>query len=355
MRVTWCGSGDGDVGLDEADVVQRQRQLRPYLPSLVVQRSERILVVETSVLAAHKLPLVGWVGEEQNAAMTDHQVRLGGTDASVARDDAVLPVTHWMAVLIVPVLVAAFVIMYLLPTRTEALWAWTVQPPVTATTMGGSYLAGAWFFLRVARADRWHTIGSGLPATTAFTTLLLVATVLHWDRFNHDHVSFWAWLALYVITPPLLPLVWWRNRLRDPGVAASEHDLLPGRVRMVAAAGGAVLLGLALAAFVFPATAIAAWPWTLTPLTARTTAAFASFPAIVLLTFAWEARWSALRIPVEACALGLGLTAVGVVVHRGDVAAGPGAAVHLALLGGTAAGLTGLLWARRAAVGRGRA
>ncbi len=77
----------------------------------------------------------------------------------------------------------------------------------------------------------WHRIGWGFVATTVFTTLLLVATLLHWDRFNHDHVSFWAWLSLYLVTPPLLPLLFVRNRRQDPGEPEVGDLLVPPPVR----------------------------------------------------------------------------------------------------------------------------
>ena len=73
-----------------------------------------------------------------------------------ARDDRLLATTRWTAIVIIPVLVAAFVILYLFPSRTQDLWAWTVRPTMTPMLMGGGYLAGAWFFLRVARTRSGH-------------------------------------------------------------------------------------------------------------------------------------------------------------------------------------------------------
>ena len=69
----------------------------------------------------------------------------------------------------------------------------------------------------VAATRQWHRVAPGFVATTAFTALLLVTTVLHWDSFNHDHVSFWDWLGLYASTPVLLPVLWRNNQRTDPG------------------------------------------------------------------------------------------------------------------------------------------
>lgn len=155
-------------------------------------------------------------------------------------DDRLLAPTRWTATAIVPVLLAAFTILYLFPGRTEALWAWTIRPTMTAMNMGAGYLAGAWFFarvVRVVRAGSWHRVGVGFLGTTVFTALLLLATLLHWDRFNHDHVSFWAWLALYLATPVLLPWLWVRNRRTDPGVP-EPGDLVPRWLRITGGTAG---------------------------------------------------------------------------------------------------------------------
>jgi hypothetical protein len=68
--------------------------------------------------------------------MSDHTVK----------DDRVLKPTRVISVVIIPVLTAAFVILYLFPTRTGQLWAWETRPTMTAMVMGGGYLSGAYFF-----------------------------------------------------------------------------------------------------------------------------------------------------------------------------------------------------------------
>jgi hypothetical protein len=247
------------------------------------------------------------------------------------RDDRVLMTTRVVAGGIVPVLVAAFVILYGFPDRTRQLWAWTIAPAMTPMMMGGGYLAGAWFFLRVAGAREGHRALPGLLGTTVFTTLLLLATILHWDRFNHDHVSFWAWLALYVVTPPLLPLLWWNNRKTDPGDFSPAGDTaVPGPVRAVVSVLGAGQLLFALVMFIRPTLAVDHWPWAVTPLTARTIAAFLAFPAVTWLLFATDRRWTSFEIPMETATLGLVLVLVATLRATDE-------------FGGSAAGYTSLL------------
>lgn len=234
-----------------------------------------------------------------------------------APDDRLLAPTRWTAAAIVPVLVAAFVILFLFPGRTGALWAWTIRPTMTAMTMGAGYLAGAWFFYRVVTTGRWHEVGVGFLGTTAFTALLLLATLLHWEQFNHDHVSFWAWLALYVATPVLLPWLWVRNRATDPGVADAGGGLSRG-LRLAVGAMGAVQLAFAAFMFVWPSVVAEHWPWRRTPLTARTLAAFVAFPAVTWLWFLFDERWSSFRIPLETATLGVALVGVAAVRARDE-------------------------------------
>ena len=83
--------------------------------------------------------------------------------------------------------------------------------------MGAGYIAGAYFFVRVARETRWHRIQVGFLPVTAFTLFMAIGTFAHLDRFVTEHVAFWIWVGFYVATPVLVPLAWWRNRASDPG------------------------------------------------------------------------------------------------------------------------------------------
>ncbi|MFP5319016.1 MAG: hypothetical protein ACLGI2_12085 [Acidimicrobiia bacterium] len=242
----------------------------------------------------------------------------------VTRDDSVLKVTRAVSAVIIPVLVAAFVLLFLFPTRTEQLWSWTIEPTMSALVMGAGYLSGAYFFYRAATVRQWHRVGVGFVAITVFATMLGVATILHWDRFNHDHVSFWAWAALYFSTPVLLPWLWVRNRRTDPGTLEAGDREVPAPVRRVVAAVGALQLAFA-AVMYFRPTAIADHaPWTLTPLTCRSLSAFAAFPAVLYLSFAFERRWSALQIPIQVVMMGMALIGVAAILAADEFDASAG-------------------------------
>jgi hypothetical protein len=65
------------------------------------------------------------------------------------RDDRILPETRWLAVLIIPFLVAAFILLYFWPNETDKLFAWTIKPTMTPMMLAAAYLGGIYFFARV--------------------------------------------------------------------------------------------------------------------------------------------------------------------------------------------------------------
>jgi hypothetical protein len=234
------------------------------------------------------------------------------------RDDRLLAPTRWTARAVIPVLVAAFVILYGFPGDTMRLWSWMICPEMNALLMGAGYLAGAYYFTRVARAKEWHRVGAGIVAVTVFATMLMIATILHWSAFNHDHVSFWAWLALYASTPLLLPVLWVKNRRTDPGTPSSPDAEIPRRLRVAVGVGGALQLAFALVIFVWPQVVEDLWPWELDPATTRAMSAFIAFPAVTWLWFLVDHRWSSFRITQQTATIGLVLIGLGAIRARGE-------------------------------------
>ncbi|MDQ6839684.1 MAG: hypothetical protein M3137_15495, partial [Actinomycetota bacterium] len=195
-------------------------------------------------------------------------------------------------------------------------------------------------FYRAATTKEAHRILKGLLGTTVFTTLLLGATLLHWDKFNHSHVSFWAWMLLYVVTPPLLPWLWFNNRKTDPGTMRPGDVAVPDPVRFAVTAIGLGQLLFALVLFVRPSLFISHWPWLMTPLTGRVIAAFVAFPAVTWLLFATDRRWSSFEIPAETATIGLVLVLIAT-LRAADEFDGQ-APAYAALLVVTIAGLIAL-------------
>ncbi|HEY0616674.1 MAG TPA: hypothetical protein VGD15_03770 [Kribbella sp.] len=212
-------------------------------------------------------------------------------------DDRVLLYTRVLSLCIVPFLVAGFVILYLFPQHTVRLWAWPLRPTMTSMVLASAYLGGAYFFVRAGFERRWHVLAPGLLSVTLFATLLGVATVLHWGKFNHDNPAFWVWSALYFAAPLLVLGAWLANRRYADDVRRVD-DLLAPSVRGVVAAIGMLALVTGTAMFISPSTFLDLWPWTLTPLSCRTLAAVWCLGGAGI--GAWrDARWSTLRRMLE--------------------------------------------------------
>jgi hypothetical protein len=219
----------------------------------------------------------------------------------------VFPATRLLGAVIVPFLVVAFGLLYFFPDDTRHWFAWDVQPTITPLIMGAGYIAGAYFFVRVARAQRWHRIQVGFLPVTAFTLFMAIGTFNHLDRFMTAHVAFWIWVGLYVTTPVLVPLAWWRNRATDPGVPEPGEPPLPRFVREALLGVGALQSMVALVLLLSPATMIEHWPWLLTPLTAQTLGGWFALPGVTALMMGLDGRWSAIRITLESQLIGLAL------------------------------------------------
>ena len=233
-----------------------------------------------------------------------------------ARDDAILPLTRLTAAVVVPFLIAAFIILYLLSAETGRRFAWEIASPLTAAFMGAGYLGGAYFFVRAFFARRWHHIGGGLPGVAVFTAVMLAATLRHWDTFDPAHWPFWVWLTLYIVTPVLVPVVWWRNRRRDSGRPDPVDALLPAAAGPILLAAGGLLLAGAAFLFFLPEAAGRLWPWPLTPLTARVLAGWQALLGTGALAMSRERRWSGWRIPIQSILLWQALMALAIFIHR---------------------------------------
>ncbi|MGW3999710.1 hypothetical protein ACWEF6_39975, partial [Amycolatopsis sp. NPDC004772] len=85
-----------------------------------------------------------------------------------------------------------------------------------------------------------------------FASLLGVTTVLHWDRFTHGHVSFAAWAALYFAAPVLVVAVAVQNSRAARGAVLGPEPRRPAAVRIVLGGTGLAELVVAAALFVPP-------------------------------------------------------------------------------------------------------
>ena len=141
------------------------------------------------------------------------------------RDGRILPATHWASFVVFVILVPALLILWGLPGRTADAWAWTIKPDLTPIFLGAGYGAGAYFFLRTFLAKQFHPSSAGIFGAAFFATLMLIATLIHWDRFNHGDAppsarsSSTAGSPLHRLAAVVFAL-WWFNRRTDSGEPA---------------------------------------------------------------------------------------------------------------------------------------
>jgi hypothetical protein len=178
--------------------------------------------------------------------------------------------------------------------HTDRFFAWTIKPPLTAAFLGAGYWASAALNLVAARERPWARARVAVSGGLVFTSLMLLATLLHLDRF-HFHSSFrvaqavtWIWLCVYVLVPALM-LVLLVYQLRASGTDEPRTAPMPPGLRLVLGVQGLAMLGVGAPLFVDPQGTASVWPWALTPLTARATGAWLAGLAVVAAHMALEA------------------------------------------------------------------
>ncbi|WP_436935327.1 hypothetical protein [Halovenus marina] len=229
-----------------------------------------------------------------------------------ARDGQVLPITRWVARFIIPFLAAAFLVLYGLPDQTTTYFAWTIRPEMTPILMGAGYGAGVYFFYRVSTVEEWHAVAPVFLGIATFTWLMAIATVLHWENFNHSHFTFDLWVFLYAVTPVLIPAIWALNRRTDPEKRTEDESLLPRGVRVLGGLIGILVTVSAVTLFVAPELMIGVWPWAVSSFTARILAGWFALFGVVNCAVVLDPRWSAARILIQSQILGFTLVLIGV-------------------------------------------
>jgi hypothetical protein len=230
------------------------------------------------------------------------------------KDDRVLRYTRVLSLIIVPFLLIAFVLLYVFPGDTKRLFAWTISPTMTPMTLAAAYLGGSYFFVRVLRQRRWNAVKTGFLSVALFAALLGIATILHWDKFNHHHVAFWLWAGLYFTTPFLVVGVWLANqRFAAPAVAGELR--LRGAARLTIGVVGLLALAQGIFMFLAPSLVIPIWPWTLTPLTCRVIGAIFCLGTAGIGVLA-DPRWTTVALMLRVETLMVVLILVGAVRAR---------------------------------------
>jgi hypothetical protein len=248
------------------------------------------------------------------------------------------PVTIFARVVLVTVVMLVFLAgiqLYILSEQTDHYFAWTIAPPLTAAFLGAGYWSALVSSIYALRERTWVRVRSNLPPALTATVLLLIATLIHIDRFHLNSPVFitwlaaWVWVIVYVVVPPLAIGVFLvQGRL--PGAnAASRHNLPRGlRVLLIALAVVSLVIGLAL--FLAPQATAPAWPWALTPLTARAVGAWFCAMGVTAAVILWEDDLERVSGPLLALCTFASLQLVALLRYLGSVDwAKPGAWLYV--------------------------
>jgi hypothetical protein len=184
--------------------------------------------------------------------------------------------------------------LYLLPSEAETHYAWSIKPPVNAAFIGAGFLAGTLATgLVLASATRWRTFATLPVALWVLASSLLLATLIHNDRFKWSFPPTWVWTFVYAGVPLAIPFL--VARQRAVADARPEADPRLRVVRILSAGIGAALLVGAVIFFITTPGPESDWPWALTPLLSRAVAAWYALFGTMLVSCA-----IGLRRPAEA-------------------------------------------------------
>lgn len=169
--------------------------------------------------------------------------------------------------------------LYVLSAHTDSWFAWTIRPPLTAAFLGAGYAAGCVFVVLGLWSRAWVEARVAVVTVAVFSTLTLLATLLHLGKFHFGaggaiaRFAAWFWLGVYIVVPVAL-VVFLVLQQRAPGADPPRRHPVPTWLVAAFALQGLIMLVVGVALFAVPSTASALWPWPLTPLTARVVAAW---------------------------------------------------------------------------------
>jgi uncharacterized integral membrane protein len=208
---------------------------------------------------------------------------------------------RWMLLIASGLVFIVGIQLFILTEYTDRYFAWTIQPPLTAAFLGAGYWASFAMEYLASRKRLWAHARIAVPAVLIFTTLTLIATLLHLDRFHLNHPSpmtrtaAWVWLAVYAIVPPAMTVLL-VLQMRVPGDDPPRQAPLPRWIHAILIVHALLMLLLGVALFVAPQATASLWLWTLTPLTARAVGAWLLALGVAAAHSSWENDWQRVQI-----------------------------------------------------------
>ena len=192
--------------------------------------------------------------------------------------------------------------LFVLTERTDKFFAWTVSPPLTATFLGAGYAASCVFQLLAVRQRLWIHARIAPLGALIFTSLTLLATLIHLDRFHLDSFIGVFWVLIYAVAPPVM-LVLLIRQWRMHGADVDRTQPLANWLRLLLSLQVLILVPLGAALFIAPLLTAPLWPWALTPLTARAIGAWLIAIGAGMAQSVWENDLDRVRIALVSFAV----------------------------------------------------
>lgn len=207
--------------------------------------------------------------------------------AQETQTTATTPAMRWMLYAAGGFVLIAGFQLFVLTGQTEDYFAWTIDPPLTAAFLGAGYWSSAILELGSARRPVWSGARMAMPTVLFFTTITLVLSLVHIDKFHTDSLFGIAWLVVYACFPISMGTILFLQ-LRAGGSDGPGQSALPSWTRLALAVQAAVLIAFGTALYVAPVDAASLWPWSLTPLTGRAIGAWLMGTGVIAAHVALE-------------------------------------------------------------------
>ena len=194
--------------------------------------------------------------------------------------------------------------LFLFSAKTATLFAWTIQPPLTAAVLGANYWASAVLAILASRERLWAHGRVSISVALVFAPVTTAATILHLGLFHTDGSGFtlfitWFWLVAYALYPLQLAVVVTRQ-LRTPGADPPRTHPLPSWLRGIFVVQAALLLPLGTLMLAAPTLVRGMWPWTVPVLSEQVLSAWTLAFGVLALHSLWENDLRRIRVVLWA-------------------------------------------------------
>jgi hypothetical protein len=200
------------------------------------------------------------------------------------------------------VLLVAGVGLLLFPSVVGPEWPWELTR-FNALLLGSIYSAALVATVITVRVHHWAPARIVLPMIALFTTVVLVVSLINFDRFESGKYSTWLWFLLYVVIPANAIFHMWLYRHLKPYRPFPLSNKWQAILLLPTIALGLYGIGLLIA----PATFADFWPWPVDDFHGRMYSVAYLTPALGALLLVRAAA------AIEAFTLGLTMAAGGIV------------------------------------------